>query len=203
MLWAFSTAFIGLMAAPVLWFVLFSNHVAIHEFECILLAPGVALAIAWCALHLLEYSANAVPGRIPLRYWAVAFIGPLVLMLPLLMLFHQTVQIRMGLSPTAKVVEPDEFVRLGRAICAQTPPESVVLSPEMHLVPVYYSWRHMEGGVTDDHDLERVMPIIHGKFPGLPVYLALFAKDRNRFPIALGSYPSLNTESMIIVRLSG
>jgi hypothetical protein len=27
----------------------------------------------------------------------------------------------------------------------------------------------MEGGVTDDHDLERVMPIIHGKFPGLPV----------------------------------
>jgi hypothetical protein len=194
------SAVCGLLAPPIFWFIVFSNHVAIHEFECILLAPATVFAMVWCAMRLFQ-DLQETPGTgVRARYWGLLVAGPLILMAPLLMLFHQTVEWHgISMKPTPEIMEPDEFVEFGRAIRVQTPQNAVVLTPEMHLVPVYYSWRHLEGGIMDDQDLAKVMPTIRSNFPGSPIYLAVLNKDRDHFPKVLGpNMPGVTSGSTIV-----
>jgi hypothetical protein len=194
------SAICGMLAPPIIWFVVFSNHVAIHEFECILLAPATVFAMVWCAMRLFQYLEGMPVTGARARYWGLLIAGPLLLMAPLFMLFHQTVEWHgTSMKPNPEIMQPDEFVEFGREIRTHAPENAVVLTPEMHLVPVYYSWRHLEGGIMNDQDLDKVMPIIRSTFPGSPVYLAILNKDRGHFSKALGpNVPSITSESTIV-----
>jgi hypothetical protein len=123
---------------------------------------------------------------------------------------HRTVSVRRlpgrvfpVVEPRPEVMSPDQWVEFGRAIRYQTVAGAVVLTPEMHRVPMYYSWRHTVGGITSDEELTKILPKIDYGFQGSPVYLALFAKDRFRFPATLAAHLQDDTaRPYTIVKLS-
>jgi hypothetical protein len=204
------TVLCGLILPPLIWFALFMNHAAIHEFETVMLAPAVAYAVAWCAARWLPLLAQPHGGTRPTSFWAVIVLGPLLLMVPLLRQIHGSIQLTRGagqtlptIGPRPEIMEPDDFVQFGRAIHDRTVPGAVVLTPEMSSVPTYYSWRHLIGGITSDQDLDKVMPIVRQEFRGYPIYLALFSKDRGYFRAALAEHPpGAAADRSVIVKLT-
>jgi hypothetical protein len=114
----------------------------------------------------------------------VAAIGPLLLLLPILRDASSNLTIRRSgtgsfpvLEPQAAVMKPDEYVQFGSIIRDATPQGSVVLTPEVTEVPIYYSHRHVIAGVADS-DLARVLPLAKANFPDSPLYLAFYKDGR-------------------------
>jgi 4-amino-4-deoxy-L-arabinose transferase-like glycosyltransferase len=201
------TVLCGLCLPALLWFAGLPNHFAIHEFLAILLAPAVALAAAWCTVTLLRYLAAAPRPRV--RFWAFAVVAPLTLVTPLLQHVHGSVQVRRvpgrilpAVQPNPEIMLADDYVNFGRAIGAQTPEGSVVVSPELNSVPMYYSRRPTSNQFSTEEELSTVIPDVQRDYPGAPVYFALFAKDRGRFPATLAAHaPADPTQPYVIVRL--
>ena len=176
--------FAGLLVPPLAWFIAFSNHAANHEYEYLLAAPAAAFAIAWCADTALTFLAARQGQSAKIRTWAVAAIGPLLLLLPILSDASSNLTIRRSgtgsfpvLEPQAAVMKPDEYVQFGSIIRDATPQGSVVLTPEVTEVPIYYSHRHVIAGVADS-DLARVLPLAKANFPDSPLYLAFYKDGR-------------------------
>ena len=202
------TIFCGLMFPPLLWFPIFMNHAAIHEFETILLAPAVAFAVAGGAGQVLVFLAARRNNATALLWTTVAGCV-LMLLVPLLRQIHGSLQLRAGggvfpvLAPREHIMAPDDEVEFGYAIRDRTAREAVVLTPEMSSVPLYYSRRHMIGGIGSDEDISRVLPMIRQDFQGIPIYLALFSRERQRFPGALGGSPPIrDSDRFIVVKLA-
>jgi hypothetical protein len=206
---SFYTILCALLFVPLFWFTIFSKHLAIHEFEILLLVPAMLLAVAWGAVELMRFLYRDDTGIPKLRFWALAVIGPFVLLIPLLQEVERTVTLRHNpehllqvLEPNPEIMTPDEWVEFGRAIRSQTVADAVVVTPEIHRVPMYYSLRHTIGGVASDGELSKVLPKIRHDFQGYPLYLALYTRDRNRFPEALASHPELDaTRPFTIIKL--
>jgi hypothetical protein len=201
------TLLCGLCLPALLWFAALPNHFAIHEFEAILLAPAVALAAAWCTLAVLRYLAVRPGPRV--RFWAFAIVAPLMLVAPLLQHVHGSVQVRRianrilpAVQPNPEIMLPDDYVNFGRAIGAQTPEGSVVVTPELNSVPIYYSRRPTYNQFSTEEEMRTVIPEVQRDYPGAPVYFALFAKDRGRFPAALAAHPPADpSQPYLIFRL--
>lgn len=194
--------FCGLMAPALVWFAVFVNHVAIHEFMTLLAGPAVAFASAECvvmACDYLEKRGTQAGG------WVLAAMIPLVLVVPLLRDIYHTFDWH-GRSPgewltlRAALRETDDYVELGRGLGERTPPGSVILTPEANAVPIYYSRRHVIGGAASDEIVQKVLPAIRAEFPGAPIYLAFFARPRylRRFPAYGGEWTG---KRFVIVRL--
>jgi 4-amino-4-deoxy-L-arabinose transferase-like glycosyltransferase len=182
----------GFIFLPLFWCTIFAKHVAIHEFEVFLLAPAVLIAIGWSAVRLMRFLATTPAPAVRVRFWTLVLVGPIVLLMPVLQRFHSTVSVQRVrgrilpiMAPRPEIMEADEWVEFGRAIRAQTVEGSVVVTPEIHRVPMYYSMRHTFGGVISEEELHQALQIIRRDFPGCPIYLALFAKDRFRFAATL------------------
>src|SRR5262249_5966231 len=80
---SFFAVLCGLLFMPLFWFSVFAKHVAIHEFEIILLAPAVLLASGWGAVRLMRLLESEPVATPRLRFWALVIIGPIVLLIPL------------------------------------------------------------------------------------------------------------------------
>jgi 4-amino-4-deoxy-L-arabinose transferase-like glycosyltransferase len=201
------TVFCGLCLPALLWFAALPNHFAIHEFEAILLAPAVVLAITWFTKAALHYLAAGARPRV--RFWAFAIVVPVILLVPLLQHAHGSIRVHRSanhilpeLRPNPELMIADDFVNLGLAIYARTPEGSVVVTPELNSVPMYYSRRPTYNQFSTEEELRNVLPQVQKDFPGVPVYFALFAKDRNRFPLTLASNsPAPSPDSFVIVRI--
>ena len=187
--------FCGLIFPPLLWLAIFKNQAAIHEFVAILLAPIVAYGIAACAVKLMDSLASTSGTFAWGAFWAMAILGPVLLVMPLLRQLHGSAQLVRtpgqllpSLEPSPAIMESDDDMRLGLVIRDNTAPLSVVLTPALSSVPVYYSGRHMITGVTSDADIAKVLPLIRRDFRGYPLYLALLARDRASFPSALAGH---------------
>lgn len=164
--------FAGLLAPPLIWFTLLSNHAANHEYQYLLAAPVAAFAIAWCAGACLRFLAGAPPERtrVTLRAFSAG--------VPLLLLFPIVSATASAITSRAAFMAPDTLVEFGRAIRNATPPGAVVLTPELSEVPIYYSQRHVIAGVVSDEDTRQVLPIARTNFPGAPLYLAIYREGR-------------------------
>ncbi|HTP31271.1 MAG TPA: glycosyltransferase family 39 protein [Candidatus Acidoferrales bacterium] len=202
------TVFCGLVAPPLLWFPLFMNHAAIHEFVTILLAPAAAFAMAWCGTLLLDALGSFGTARATALIRTLILAIPIALSLPLLRQVHRNVQISRAagslipaVSPRPDIMEPDELVDFGRALRARTEPAAVVLTPEPSSVPLYYSWRHMIQGVTSEEDLNKLVPLIGTEFPSSPIYLALIRREESNFPSVPATATSGTRDPFLIVRL--
>jgi len=204
------TVFCGLVAPPLLWFPLFMNHAAIHEFETILLAPAAAFAIAWCGTLLLDAVGSFGTASTTALIRALILALPIALSFPLLRQVHRNVQITRAagslipaVSPRPDIMEPDELVEFGRALRIHTEPAAVVLTPEPSSVPLYYSWRHMIQGVTSEEELSKLVPFIRTEFPSSPIYLTLLRRDYSNFPSVPGTAGPGTGDPFLIVRLEG
>ena len=142
----------------------------------------------------------------------MAILGPVLLVMPLLRQLHGSAQVVRipgqflpALEPSPSIMESDKDMRLGLAIRAKTAPLSVVLTPDLSSVPLYYSGRHLITGVTSDADIAKVLPLIRQDFRGHPLYLALLARDRASFPSALAGHQSPSqppgSEDSIVVEI--
>jgi hypothetical protein len=150
------TFVVAALAAPwILWAIAMRTHMAIHDFELLIAAPIAALALA---------------GMATTRARMVVFVG--LTALQLFFLHNQ---------PTEDY-PASRLVQFGREIKAATEPGSIVLSPLLSEIPIYYSERHLIRGVSNEEAVERQVNLAHSRFPGAPVYLALP-------PYLAGSFP--------------
>ena len=201
-------AFCGLLAPWLLWCVLMPNHVANHNFETLIAAPAVAMALAWGgreALHVLSRSPQA---RLGLGSLVVLLIVPALMLEPLgevvwnNLEWHRGMGWR-GLLPSVKLpphsIEPDPSMRFADEIREIAGPDAVILTPVPGMVHVYYSRRHFIRAITDDDLLDRAIPQAAAAFPGSPLYLALRAAERPSFPKALARYSAVRVSPNLIL----
>jgi hypothetical protein len=201
-------AFCGLLAPWLLWCVLMPNHVANHNFETLIAAPAVAMALAWGgreALHVLSRSPQA---RLGLGSLVVLLIVPALMLEPLGEVVWNNLEWHrgmgwLGLLPSVKLpphfIEPDPSMRFADEIREIAGPDAVILTPVPGMVHVYYSRRHFIRAITDDDLLDRAIPQAAAAFPGSPLYLALRAAERPSFPKALARYSAVRVSPNLIL----
>jgi hypothetical protein len=166
------------------WCVAMRNHMARHEFEFVIAAPFIAVALAWLA---------TAPSKSPtLRIATVAALAAIqILALP-------KPHISDGYDPAA-------LIRYAQAIRQFTPPDAIVMAPVVSAVPLYYSQRHLVRGVNSPSAAALQLPSLRRQFPSSPIYLAVPPTLAGSF--AATNFPSSqvasSTSDGVIIRLSG
>ncbi|WP_419908183.1 ArnT family glycosyltransferase [Hoeflea sp.] len=164
-------AFVGIY---VLWAALMPNHMMIHDYQVLFLAPAGALAFGllidtapriWTALDEPQEG----PGRrqrLVLGILAVAFVLAAADRLQWL---------------RADRTGDDRLVEFARSIGDAAPQCSVVTVPYRSMVPVYYADRHVIRAVSDEKTLAQNRAAIEALCPHCPVYAAVPEGYRSRF----------------------
>ena len=186
----------GLFAPWLLWTVLMSHHVFFHDYEILIATPFAAacLGIALAAVLDSCESAPASSGRRSFAWLAWAGV-PAVLL---------GSAIDVARTEAIRRPPPTGLVEYATDITTSTPGNAVVLSPEISMVPVYYSRRHLVRGITDDAVLAKAREALRGVFPGSPVYLALRPDHPAGFDEALKTLPeSARTPHLILLAVPG
>lgn len=187
------TVFAGLLGPWFFWYGTMWNHVARHSFEMLLAAPGAAMAMAWCALRILDALRKVNAHKARQGIAAVTVVLPLLLMVPLAgsAIRHSVSWLsRSGASFRAPrffrlnpdPYEPDSYMRFAVAVRSATPPNAIVFTTLDSMVPVYYSDRHIIRVVENDRHLEQLLPLAQAAFPGDPFFLALPTAALPLFP---------------------
>ena len=157
-----SALLIGSLSAPwLVWCVVMRNHMARHQFEFVIAAPFVALALAWMAMAQSKRPAFKI-GLL------AALAGLQILVLP---------KPAMGDG-----YDPEALIRYAWGIRDFTPVDSVVMAPLISVVPLYYSERHIVRGVSDSGLAELELPILRKEFPSSPIYVAVPPSLVGTFP---------------------
>ena len=198
-------AAVALIAATVswlCWYVLFLNHVAIHDMETIIAAPSVALAVAWCAVTGVGYLTRQQAHRWRLAaFLLLPFIGIFPLVLDCFPGLGRVIGHTPGFGPSRYT---DHLVELGRDIRRLTPAGSIVLTPEDDMVPAFYSGRHTIRVVQDAAMVEDLLPQVRQNFQHAPVYLAVTPETQDAFLPLLDNprLPQTRTNDVILLQLS-
>ena len=156
----------GLCFPWILWAVVMRQYMGIHAFTLVLAAPFLAFA---AGLTLDEVFAWLLQRR----EWRAA-LWVMALVLPLLV-FHSALQA--AIHVRERFTKP-EFRDFSTLVERETPPNAVVLSPELFSNPVYYSKRHIVRGIDSASLLEQAIGQAHAAFPGSPLYLAVRKSDQ-------------------------
>lgn len=168
------------LATPwLVWCVVMRNHMARHEFEFVIAAPLVALALAWMAV---TPSSKQVVKIVALT----AAVGIQILILPKPVISD-------GYDPAA-------LIRYGRSIRQATEPNAIVMAPLISAVPLYYSERHIVRDVDSAESIAQQLPVLQREFPGSPIYLAVPPSLAGN--LSVGRVVS-STPDAVIVQLSG
>ena len=149
---------ISCLATPwIAWTIVMRTHAALHNFELLIAAPLIALALAWIAtadVHIRR------PGGATLRVGAFVALAALQLaFLPRRIA---------GLEPN-----PEGLIRYALDIRNSTPVGSIVMAPTVSAVPLYYSERHIIRGIANDDALSGQFQEVRREFPASPLYLAI------------------------------
>jgi hypothetical protein len=148
-----ATILYGLGLPWVAWCVLMRNHTAGHDIQMILGAPVAAIALAWIALGTLKRGINS-----PQHWLAVSLLVMAIVIQPWILGTDQ--------SPE----KPAQMMGFSSAIRVGVGPDSVVLSPLISAIPVYYSERHIVRCISDEHVMIEVLASVQNEFPEAPVY---------------------------------
>lgn len=176
----------GLLGIAAVWVALFPNHVFIHDYQDLIAAPVVCVGIG-LALKVGFERLSGAPG------WLFILILPLILIIPLA---GHTVN-------GFRKQEPAKILEYAKEIEGSTTPSSVVLSPLLTMVPVYYSHRHIIRGVGDDEALRLVAPEARAAFPGSDIYVGIPPESLGRFSCASSQFPLVRrTKNLILLKVS-
>jgi hypothetical protein len=192
---------VALVVPWVLWSLIFRNHVVVHEYQLILLAPGAAASVG----ILL----GTLHGHVLERVRGVAKTASLVagtILLPAILspalITKARDEIKNATRPIAEVDPPTiELVDYGLAIERTTPSGSVVISPSPSMIPVYYSHRHIVRGVSSEV-LATVAEATFESFPSAAVFAAIMPDDIARFTQPQSKWPVVHrSDELILLRL--
>jgi hypothetical protein len=177
----------GLLGVWLGWFLIFPNHVFIHDYQWLLAVPIGGMAIG--------VGLDAVTARLEgsLRWLTLAVI-PAILLMPLITETSRAFDARNARSP---------ILDYAREIQENTPPSAVVLSVSPSMVPVYYSDRHTLRYVDDEETLKLINRQVWQVFPGSEVYLAFPPVYSVRFPCSLANFSTVKrTQDLILLKMS-
>ena len=180
-----TAAFLGVFAPLALWFAFFWNHAGVHAYESVLALAPAAFAGAWMFVTSQAYL-RELKNRAAARLAVLTILIPIALLAPLATeLYDSFLLVRRH-----ELRVPDREVRLGRLIEASTPPGSFVLSPDLSLVPVWYSRRNTSRGIRDDNQVHSAMRELRAIRPTTPIYLMAQPEDKANLTGTLKAYPS-------------
>jgi hypothetical protein len=177
---------VALSAPWLLWTVVMRTHVAIHDFELLIAAPIVALALTWLATTDIR---TCPSWNSALKTGAICTLA-----------FVQAVVLPMLRPKEKQDYSPERIVRYGLDIRNSTEPDSIVLAPLESSVPIFYSERHIVRGIDGDTSIH--LPQIRAEFQGSSVYLAIPPVLAGRFAETLSHATIVaSTEDTIVARL--
>lgn len=176
----------GLAAPWVLWYGVFHNHAALHDYEMLIAAPVTAAAggdaLAWIACGGRWWQRGAFAAAVGLLLFPAAY-----------------------RAWTGPVVEADSGTAIAFAgqLRRATPEGSIVVTSFDSSVPLFYCQRHLIRSVYDDADMDSILPRVAEDYPGRPVYLAIPRKLRERYAGSLGATPQIvrDEDSLFLARL--
>ncbi len=199
-----STPAVSVMAALCsmwwLWFLIFWNHVLIHDCMMFLAAPAAAVAMGWAFRELTGYLQRRERAfRNPALAWGLVMIAPaIILRFPAK---EASAVAEPRTAAEASLFPPDpsnvDGREAGLSILANTPPHAVVLASMESAVPIFYSQRHIVRGVFNDKDLAEILPTLPALFPGSAYFLAISPDSRDKFPEAVRRFPTLRDEPAV------
>lgn len=165
-----------------LYSIAMKHHFLFHDFLGAWLAPAAAFAAGFLVW---------VARRVQRPVLAFGLVAALTLGL--------TVQAA-AVLPSALRALPEETAAIdfGRTIGDSVPPDGIVLTPALSMIPVYYSRRHVVRGVSDEAIIARNWEQIRTLCPDCRVYLAGTAHERPRFG-AFASGPDLSSNPRFFV----
>ncbi len=186
-------AFAALGSPLVLWYSLLSIQARFNGFELLMAGPLVGLAFGVVVDSFLGETPHQ--GRIQPKMVMLLLVPVLLFMLlPAYSYARKTWR-----PPT-----PTGLLEYSRDIQRSTPPTAVVLSPDVGLVPAFYSHRHIIRGIFNDSDVAAVLQQTPRVFPDAPVYLALKGTEHEHFEISCAHYPIVfKTDHLTLLHLQG
>lgn len=146
----------GLAAPWVLWTVVMRTHTAFHNFELLIAAPLVALALAWLAVAGLR------------SQWSMSAAMKAAAVVALATLWTVLVRPNNGGDRNG-----EDQIRYARDVREATSVDAIVMAPTVSAVPLYYSERHIIRGIANDRVLAGELEQIRTQFPASPLYLAI------------------------------
>jgi 4-amino-4-deoxy-L-arabinose transferase-like glycosyltransferase len=151
-----SAAFLYGLGTPWLgWCILMRNHMAAHDIEMQLAAPLAAIALAWMTLSV----------------WAKRTASLKTCIAACLIFVFLTVQ--PWVFGTEKSPEdPKQILGFAAQLRKATDSGSVILSPLISAIPLYYSERHLVRDVSDEETIKRIVPAIRREYPQSRIYWA-------------------------------
>lgn len=183
----------GLLGLVVLWTAVFPAHVSIHEYEALIAAPLFSIGLGFTMKVGEEHLSGAYR-------WLAVLILPSFLLVPLV---KQAASAFLGLITIDSRNPPElENMEYAKDIESSTRPSSVILSPTLSMVPVYYSHRHIVRGVMNDEVLRVAIRQTGAVFPGSDVYLAIRPDSLPQFSCASSRFPlAKRTTNMILLKV--
>lgn len=158
----------GLAASYLIWAVAMSNHLIIHDYQTLIIAPLAAV----CAGQVV----GAIRRSATLRYAGLyLFTFALAVGLTVPPLTRDRV-------PSSAWTDDEAQIRFARELRAHTEDNAIVVHASLSMVPVYYAARHIIRGVTDETVLAAYRTRIEDLCQGCPVYLAVPAVAEADFP---------------------
>jgi len=176
----------GLGAPWLLWCALMRNQVAVHDFEMLLAAPLVSIALAWMAVGVIHASA-----RTPRSWGASIVVVGLILLQPVVLGAKIT-----GIDPNLL-----RAVAFSEGVKRSTSRTDIVLSPLISAAGLWYSERHIVRNVANDEFLQAALPEVRKDFPAAPLYLAVPGDRVQEFPHLLHSDRTTSASDVVVKRL--
>jgi hypothetical protein len=168
----------GLASMFLLWAALMRNHLEIHDYEVLLLAPLAALCAGAASAWLLGRGGEGV-----LRRSTVALVAVLVLVALAGRIAYTT-----HLLAANAVADPQ--IQFARAVRDAVEPDAIVTHPSRSMIPLYYMRRHTIRSIDSQAVLDDQREAILALCRACPVYVAVPET-------AAGSFPALAQEKPV------
>jgi hypothetical protein len=178
-------AVVALTACALMWFLCLPRHALWHDYMTLLWLPAACFGAAAAAREIEIRLASPDASRFG---WRVALFG---FALPMALLFQAHA---VSISSAARLTSPGEIEKFSRGIPAQAPPGSIIFTPEMSHVAVYYAQRHTIRAVRTPEQLRAATDFLRRNGETNQIYYAAVALEN----FAAAGVPTNNCVAMEI-----
>jgi hypothetical protein len=171
------------------WFSAFPNHIYMHDYQWLLLAPLAAMGIGEL-LRWIWLKPETLFSPVAVRVFGLLLPAFLILSLA-------------GVAIFMLIRHPKEepwLISYAQEVRQNTPANAVIGSPEMTLEVPYYAQRHIVRGIQND-ELVALLREHADEFPASPVMVAIPRGEIASFPCTLAAFPHTELKSGILLNL--
>lgn len=184
-----------LLSVWLVWVFLLRQHFVVHEYQTVIAAPMAAVALGICAAFLRDCA--EIVGR---RNFRAAMMSIYYVVLPMVL----AIGALGSMISTAQDRSSHMEMEFGKFIDRSTEPNSIVLTSERSMVPVYYARRHVIRAIADADVIIDHWNTFRNLCAECIIYLAIPDSSNSSFASLLSSRrPVASRDSAVIYRLAG